>query len=98
LCHKDFEKPLRGYYARKNAYAPYSKFAVGAALLCDDGTIYKGCNIENASYSLSCCGERTAFFNAVNDGKRNFKAIAIVTGFEDGRDSNKISTSCGLFR
>ena len=84
--------------ARKKAYVPYSKFLVGAALLCADGTIYKGCNIENASYSLSCCGERTAFFNAVNDGKRKFDAIAIVAGFEDGSDENKISTACGACR
>ena len=89
---------LEAIEARKNAYAPYSKFLVGSALLCADGTIYKGGNIENASYSLTCCAERTAIFNAINDGKRKFTAIAIVAGFEDGRDHDKISTSCGACR
>lgn len=66
--------------ARRNSYAPYSNFAVGAALLADDGTIYTGCNIENASYPLGNCAERTAFFKAVSDGKRRFTAIAIAGG------------------
>lgn len=68
--------------ARKNAYCPYSGFAVGAALLCKDGTIYTGCNIENASYSPTNCAERTAFFKAVSEGKREFVSIAIVGGSE----------------
>lgn len=63
--------------ARKHAYCPYSGFAVGAALLTADGSIYTGCNVENASYSLGCCAERTAIFKAVSDGKREFAAIAI---------------------
>ncbi len=66
--------------ARDNAYAPFSGFRVGAALLCSDGTVYTGCNIENASYSLTNCAERTAFFKAVSDGKREFTAIAIAGG------------------
>lgn len=66
--------------ARGHAYAPYSGFKVGAALLDSEGEIYLGCNIENASYSLCCCAERTAFFKAVSDGKRKFTAIAIVGG------------------
>ncbi len=64
--------------ARENAYAEYSGFMVGAALLCSDGKIYTGCNIENKSYSLTNCAERTAFFKAVSDGKKDFTAIAIV--------------------
>lgn len=66
--------------ARKQAYCPYSGFAVGAALLCKDGTIYTGCNIENASFSPTNCAERTAFFKAISEGKREFVAIAIMGG------------------
>ncbi|MEG0471917.1 MAG: cytidine deaminase [Solibacillus sp.] len=64
--------------ARENAYVPYSKFKVGAALLTEDGTVYHGCNIENASYSMTNCAERTAFFKAVSEGVTKFTAIAIV--------------------
>lgn len=64
--------------ARENAYVPYSKFKVGAALLGANGTVYHGCNIENAGYSMTNCAERTAFFKAVSEGVREFKAIAIV--------------------
>lgn len=64
--------------ARENAYVPYSKFKVGAALLGVNGTVYHGCNIENAGYSMTNCAERTAFFKAVSEGVREFKAIAIV--------------------
>lgn len=66
--------------ARLGAYAPYSEFLVGAALLTDDDKVYTGCNIENASYSLCCCAERTAFFKAISEGKRNFTSIAIAGG------------------
>lgn len=66
--------------AREKAYAPYSGFMVGAALACADGTIYTGCNIENASYSPTNCAERTAFFKAVSEGQRDFVRIAIVGG------------------
>lgn len=69
--------------ARKNSYSPYSGFAVGAALLCDDGSVYTGCNIENAAYSPTNCAERTAFYKAVSEGQRNFKAIAIAGGKEE---------------
>lgn len=69
--------------AMTHAYAPYSGFKVGAALLCADGTVYGGCNIENASYSPTNCAERTAFFKAVYDGHRDFAAIAVVGG-KDG--------------
>lgn len=69
--------------AREKSYSPYSKFKVGAALLCADGEIYTGCNIENAAYTPTNCAERTAFFKAVSEGERDFKAIAIVGGTED---------------
>ena len=68
--------------AMLHAYAPYSGFFVGAALLCADGTVYQGCNIENAAYGPTNCAERTAFFKAVYDGHRDFKAIAICGGKE----------------
>ena len=64
--------------ARKNAYAPYSRFKVGAAVLTEGGKIYSGCNVENASYGLTNCAERTAIFRAVADGQKKIKAIAIV--------------------
>ena len=69
--------------AMGRAYAPYSGFQVGAALLCADGTVYQGCNIENAAYSPTICAERTAFAKAVSDGKRDFTAIAVCGG-KDG--------------
>ena len=67
-------------YAMKNSYAPYSNYNVGAALLCKNGNIYKGCNIENASYSLTNCAERTALFSAIANGEKEFEAICIVGG------------------
>ena len=66
-----------------HAYAPYSGYKVGAAILCADGTVYHGCNIENASYGVTNCAERTALFKAVYDGKRDFTAIAVCGG-KDG--------------
>jgi len=63
---------------RENAYAPYSNFQVGASLLSDNGEIFSGCNVENASFGLSLCAERNAIFSAVAKGKRNFKAMLIV--------------------
>lgn len=68
--------------ARANAYCPYSHFAVGAALLCEDGTLFEGCNIENASYGLTNCAERTAIFKAVSEGHIKFKALAVVADTE----------------
>lgn len=70
--------------ASRNAYAPYSQFKVGAALLCADGSVYTGANIENASYSMTICAERTAFSKAILEGKRDFKGIAIVSTDKNG--------------
>ena len=68
----------KAFEAQKFSYAPYSNFNVGAALLCEDGTVYTGCNIENAAYTPTNCGERTAIFKAVSEGRKDFAAIAIV--------------------
>lgn len=76
--------------ARTWAYAPYSDYRVGAALLTDSGRIYDGVNVENASYSPTICAERVAVFKAVSEGERNFAAVAVVT--ENG------SLSCGVCR
>ena len=82
--------------AMTHAYVPYSGYKVGAALLCADGTVYQGCNIENASYSPTNCAERTAFFKAVYDGKREFKAIAVCGG-KDGKITGSFPP-CGVCR
>lgn len=78
--------------ARENAYTPYSNYKVGAALLTKDGKIYKGCNVENASYGLTNCAERTAIFKAVSEGDRDYKAIAIVL------DADEYGAPCGACR
>lgn len=82
--------------ARANAYAPYSGFAVGAALLAGSGRIYPGCNVENGAYSPSICAERNAFARAVCDGEREFTAIAIVGG--DAGDKAGAVSPCGVCR
>ena len=78
--------------ARENAYVPYSKFKVGAAVLTEDGSIYTGCNIENASYGATNCAERTAIFKAVSEGHKKIKAIAIVG------DMSTNTYPCGICR
>ena len=83
--------------ARNSAYTPYSHFTVGAALLTQDGKIYRGCNIENAAYSPGNCAERTAFFKAVSEGERKFKAIAIVGG-KEGEPIHELCPPCGVCR
>ena len=82
--------------ARKNAYAPYSSFFVGAALLCEDKEVFVGANVENASFSLTCCAERSALFSAVSSGKRRFRAIAIVGGKE--QEITDFCPPCGACR
>ena len=85
LCQKAVEM-------LKMAYVPYSRFPVGAALECADGTVFTGCNIENAAYTPTVCAERTAVFKAVSEGHRKFKRIAIATAGE------KMSGPCGVCR
>ena len=82
--------------ARQMAYAPYSKYRVGAALLTKQGKVYQGCNIENAAYTPSNCAERTAFFKAVSEGERGFEAIAIVGGSQD--NPTDYAYPCGVCR
>ena len=82
--------------AMMHAYAPYSGFFVGAALLCADGTVYQGCNIENAAYGPTNCAERTAIFKAVYDGHRDFTAIAVCGG-KDGIITG-LFPPCGVCR
>lgn len=83
---------LRAKEAMQYAYAPYSKFQVGAALLTKDGRVFTGCNIENASYGATNCAERTAVFKAVSEGARAFEAIAIVAS------SGEYASPCGICR
>ena len=82
--------------AMSHAYAPYSGYQVGAALLCADGTVYQGCNIENSAFSPTVCAERTAFCKAVYDGHREFNAIAVCGG-KDGIITGKFPP-CGVCR
>lgn len=82
--------------AREGAYAPYSGFCVGAALLCRDGRVFTGCNIENAGYSATNCAERTAIFKAVSEGAREFVAIAVVGG--QGKQVAPLCAPCGVCR
>ena len=84
--------------ARENSYCPHSGFAVGAALLCKDGEIFRGCNVENASYGVTNCAERTALFSAVANGRKrgDFAAIAVVGGPKDGELA--ASPPCGVCR
>ena len=82
--------------AMRSSYSPYSDFKVGAALLCEDGTVYTGCNIENSAFSPTCCAERVAIFKAISEGKNSFSAIAVVGG-KQGRIESFCSP-CGVCR
>ncbi len=85
--------------ARQNAYAPYSDYLVGAAILCDDGSIVTGCNVENASYGATVCAERCAAFSAAAQGKKSFSAIAIAGGKSSEKDElSDYAYPCGVCR
>jgi cytidine deaminase len=88
IVNKLYEEALK---ARENAYAPYSKYKVGAALLTEDDEIITGCNVENASYGLTICAERNAIFSAVARGKTKFKSLLVVA---DGEDLAKPCGAC----
>lgn len=77
---------------REHSYSPYSHFAVGAAVLTKSGHVYGGCNIENASYPVACCAERTAIFKAVSEGERDIEALAVVA------DTDGPCAPCGMCR
>lgn len=94
ICQKLSKKAQE---MRKMAYTPYSHFRVGAALLCEDGSVYTGCNIENAAFTPGNCAERTAFFKAISEGKKKFRAIAIAGGKEDGEILD-FCPPCGVCR
>lgn len=83
---------MQAKLAMEQAYAPYSRFRVGAALLGASGRIYRGCNIENAAYSPTICAERTAVVKAVSEGERQFKALAVVA------ETEEVITPCGVCR
>lgn len=92
----DFELMCAAEAAREKAYAPYSNFKVGAALLTPNGRVYVGCNIENASFSPTVCAERVAFFEAVKNGETEFSAIAIVGG--KAGEMPTFCSPCGVCR
>lgn len=83
--------------ARARSYVPYSGYAVGAALLCKNGKIYQGCNIENAAFGPTICAERVAVFKAVYDGERDFAAIAVAGG-KAGEEVTGLFPPCGVCR
>lgn len=98
---RDRELMQAAIEAREQAYAPYSGYLVGAALLAADGEIYPGCNIENASYGATNCAERTAFFKAVSQGKKEFRTIAVVGGRRElgqGEIFPDMAYPCGICR
>lgn len=98
LAEKEIQELIsRALEARKNAYAPYSDFRVGAGLLSDSGEIYTGCNIENSAYTPTNCAERTAFFKAVSEGVRSFRAICIAGGPGE-REPEEPCPPCGVCR
>ena len=87
---------LNAFEGRTKSYCPYSGYAVGAAILTSSGEIYRGCNVENSSYGLSNCAERTAIFKAVSKGKKEFEAIAIVGGADE--EPGDYAYPCGACR
>ena len=98
INHRELAEDLRGELlaaareAQASAYAPYSNFAVGAAVLLSDGVIYRGCNVENASFGLTICAERVALFHAISDGRMDIAAVAVVTS------APKLCKPCGACR
>jgi cytidine deaminase len=91
--NKEYDKLIEeAKKAREKAYTPYSKFKVGAAVLTSEGKIFSGCNIENASFSLSTCAERVAIFKAISEGANKLKAVAIIA------DTKRPCTPCGACR
>lgn len=94
---EDKELLALAHQARERAYAPYSNFLVGAALLCANGKVFLGCNVENASYGVSNCAERTAFFKAISEGESEFSKIAIVGG-PRGATADQPCYPCGICR
>ncbi len=92
----DKELAILAIDSMKMAYAPYSGFKVGAALLCKSGKVYTGCNIENASFTPTVCAERTAVFKAVSEGEREFLKLAVVGG--KGGKTGEIAQPCGVCR
>jgi len=98
MCHfadADIQELIKeSATVRVNSYAPYSKFKVGAAVRCADGSISRGCNVENASYPAGVCAEITAIARAVSEGKRKFTALAVVAD----QESTAFTTPCGMCR
>jgi cytidine deaminase len=90
MTHKQLAK--RAQAARKHSHSPYSRFRVGAAILSKSGKVYTGCNIENSSFGLTICAERTAIFKAISEGVRQFTAIAVAT------DERRFIPPCGACR
>lgn len=84
--------------ARRFSYSPYSGFSVGAALICEDGSVFTGCNIENSAFSSTNCAERTAFFKAVSEGKKEFVKIAVVGGDSTEEIPLNYCPPCGVCR
>ncbi|KAI4497046.1 hypothetical protein M0802_007792 [Mischocyttarus mexicanus] len=85
----------QGASVRENAYAPYSKFKVGSAILCSDGKIFKGCNVENVSYPVGICAERGAIAKAVSEGYKRFKILIVIA---DELEGGNLTTPCGMCR
>ena len=98
-CPNESDRALfaRALETRERSYAPYSRFAVGAALLCRDGTVYTGCNMENAAFTPTVCAERTALFRAVSEGRRDFAAVAVAGGPADS-PPDSLCAPCGVCR